>query len=558
MIGFPSTAASAHPSWPRRRAHPSYAEHGLVAAAHPLTAEAGHFVLRRGGNAIDAAVAAGLAAAVVMPEMCGLGGDLFAVIHIPARPGCAAATLSIQGSGTSPRGASIDLIRRHASGSGTRMPYQGPLSISVPGMVDAYFQMLDRFGSRSFAEVMEPAHSLAADGFIVHELGAKSIADAADLLGRDEAAASVFLPGGKPVGAGEKLVQADLGHTLRELAGQGADTFYRGGLAKRITTYLTSVGGALAMDDFADHATEFTRPLESTYRGHTVYQTGLPSQGLIMLEALNIVEHADVAEPQSAESIHLMVEAKKLAYADRLGHAGDPAFHETPIDSLLSKEWAARRFAEIDPSSATRDTGAGQLRDGDTTYICVADGSGMMVSLIQSVSSAFGSGIVGGDTGVVLNNRVGRGFTLEKGHPNIYAAGKKTMHTLNCFLIADEQGRPVLVGGTPGGDGQPQWNLQAITGMVDAGLDVQAAIEQPRWTSWPGTDPSTIDNPFELRLEDRLPERVFDQLAGKGHNVVKLPPWGGGGAAQIIARDPESGVMIGGTDARVEGAVLGF
>ena len=556
MIGFPSP--SSHPSgWSRRRAWPTYGERGMIAAAHPLTAEAGLHVLREGGNAIDAAVAAGLAAAVVMPEKCGLGGDLFAVIHVPGSNGRESTTLSIQGSGNSPRSASLDLIRRHATESG-QMPYQGPLSISVPGMVDAYFQMLDRFGTRTFAEVMEPAHSLAADGFVVHQLGAGSIASSADVLARDEAAAAVFLPGGRPVRAGERLVQADLGKTLQTLAGEGPDAFYRGRIGERITAYLTSVGGALTMEDFGDYTTGFTPPLETGYRGHTVYQTGLPSQGLILLEALNVVEQGNVSDPQSVESIHLMVEAKKLAYADRIGHAADSAFHRTPIDKLLSKAWGAQRFATIDPASAATNVARGTLTDGDTTYIAVADASGMMVSLIQSVSSSFGSGIIGGDTGVVLNNRVGRGFTLEEGHPNIYAPGKKTMHTLNCYLIADEQGRPVLVGGTPGGDGQPQWNLQAIAGMVDAGLDVQAAIEQPRWTSWPGTDPSTIDNPFELRLENRLPEPVFEALAAKGHNVRKMAAWGGGGSAQIIARDPESGIMIGGTDARVEGNVLGF
>ncbi len=557
MIGFPSSTLNVAEPWARRRAYPAYGERGMIAAAHPLTAEAGLRVLREGGNAIDAAVAAGLAAAVVMPEMCGLGGDLFAVIHIPGHNGAAPVTLSIQGSGNSPRSASLDLVKRHATEAG-QMPYQGPLSISVPGMVDAYFQMLDRFGTRSFAEVMETAHTMAADGFIVHHLGAESIAGSADVLARDEAASAVFLPGGRPVAAGERLVQADLGRTFQTLAGDGPDAFYRGAIGERMTAYLTSIGGALSMDDFGDYETEFTAPLETAYRGHTVYQTGLPSQGLILLEALNIVEAADLSNPQSADAIHLMVEAKKLAYADRLGHAADPVFHDTPLRTLLSKDWAAKRFATIDLAAAAADVAHGPLQEGDTTYIAVADASGMMVSLIQSVSSSFGSGIVGGDTGVVLNNRAGRGFTLEEGHPNIYAPGKKTMHTLNCYLIADEMGRPVLVGGTPGGDGQPQWNLQAIAGMIDAGLDVQAAIEQPRWTSWPGTDPSTVANPFELRLEDRLPDEVFADLAARGHNVRKMPAWGGGGAAQIIARDPDTGVMIGGTDARVEGNVLGF
>jgi gamma-glutamyltranspeptidase/glutathione hydrolase len=529
----------------------------MVAAAHPLTAEAGLHVLRQGGNAIDAAVAAGLVAAVVMPEMCGLGGDLFAVIHMPGRGG-RGETISVQGSGISPRSATIHQMRAAGDDNGAQMPYQGPLSISVPGMVDAYEQLLNRYGTKSFADVAENAIALARDGFILQPLGAGSIAGSADILAQDAAAAAIFLPGGKPLQAGERLQQADLGRTIETIAANGAERFYRGEIAKRITEYLASVGGALSMDDFADHETDIGAPLQTTYRNHAVYQTAIPSQGLILLEAFNIVGNAAIDDPLSAGAIHLMVEAKKLAYADRLGHAADAAFHKSPLKTLLSPAWAAKRYAMIDANRAATTVPHGELQDGDTTYLNVVDGDGAMVSMIQSVSSAFGSCVVGGDTGVVLNNRVGRGFTLEEGHVNQYAPGKKTMHTLNCYLVADPQGRPVLVGGTPGGDGQPQWNMQAISGMLDGGLDAQAAIEMPRWTSWPGTDPSGIDNPFELRIEDRMPAGVIAELEARGHLVRLQGPWDGGGSAQTIARDPETGVLIGGTDSRVEGMVLGY
>ncbi|CAN5825762.1 gamma-glutamyltransferase [soil metagenome] len=558
MIGFPRTNSLASHDWPRRRPFPLYAERGMVAAAHPLTAEAGMHILRQGGNAIDAAVAAGLVAAVTMPEMCGLGGDLFAVVHMPGSNGANGETISVQGSGMSPRGASLELMRKHATFEGTQMPYQGPLSISTPGMVDAYEQLLNRYGSMSFAEVAEPAISLARDGFILQPLGARAIASAVEVLSRDSAAAAVFLPEGKPLETGQRLRQTDLATTIEAIATGGAKVFYTGDVGKRITDYLASLGGALSMDDFADYATEITAPLQTTYRDHTVFQTAIPSQGLILLEALNIVEHAQIDDPLTAEAIHLMVESKKLAYADRIGHAADLAFHDTPINTLLSEAWAKKRYDEIDAGRASTSVAAGKLQDGDTTYLSVSDGKGAMVSLIQSVSSAFGSGVVGGDTGIVLNNRVGRGFSLEDGHVNQYAPGKKTMHTLNCYLVADPHGRPVLVGGTPGGDGQPQWNMQAIVAMLDAGMDAQAAIEMPRWTSWPGTDPSTIDNPFELRIEDRINPDVVADLESRGHHVRIVGGWAGGGASQIIARDPETGVLIGGTDARVEGNVLGF
>jgi gamma-glutamyltranspeptidase len=558
MIGFPSDSPSAAQGWARRHAWPLYAEHGMVGAAHPLTAEAGLRVLRQGGNAVDAAVAAGLVAAVVMPEMCGLGGDLFAVIHAPGANGSAGETVSVQGSGISPRNAPIELMRANGDADGTQMPYQGPLSISVPGMVDAYERLLERFGTMSFAAVAETAIDLARDGFILLPLGAGAIAAHAADLARDPAAASVFLPGGKAPHAGERFKQPGLARTIETIASEGAETFYRGTIAREITAYLDSVGGRLSMDDFADHETDISAPLETTYRGHTVYQTAIPSQGLILLESLNIVEAADISDPLSAEAIHILVEAKKLAYADRLGHAADTRFHPSRVETLLAKDHAAARFGQIDPSRAATDVPAARLQDGDTTYLNVVDDHGMMVSLIQSVSSAFGSCVVGGGTGVVLNNRVGRGFTLEDGHVNQYAPGKKTMHTLNCYLIADAHGRPVLVGGTPGGDGQPQWNLQAIAGMVDGGLDAQATIEQPRWTSWPGTDPSVVANPYELRIEDRLSDDVIAGLESRGHVVQRIGPWDGGGAMQVIARDPETGILIGGTDGRVEGNILGY
>jgi gamma-glutamyltranspeptidase len=484
-----------------------------------------------------------------MPEMCGLGGELFAVLSAGAEP------IAVQASGKSPRNASLELMRELGS---DKMPYDGPHSIAVPGMVDAYFKLLEHYGTMSFAQIAEPAVQLARTGFPLQQLGAEAIALHADLLARDEAAAAIFLANGPNPSAGDRLVQTDLAETLEQLGRQGAESFYQGDLAERMTRYLQHAGGRLTVEDFADFRTVIDAPYATAYRGHTVYQTRLPSQGLILLEALNIVENAELGDLQSADGIHTLVETKKLAYADRLGHLADPDFRRAPVEQLLSKEWAKHRFERIDASRAATDVPHGDIHDGDTTYLCIIDGEGRMVSLIQSVSSSFGSGIVAGDTGVLMNNRVGRGFSLVEGHPNIYAPGKKTMHTLNCFLIADGSGSPVLVGGTPGGDGQPQWNLQLIAGMVDGGIDVQETIEQPRWTSWPGTDPSVIDNPIELRVENRLPDEVFSALEERGHTVRLQDAWGGGGAAQIIARNPDTGLLIGGTDARVGGSVLGF
>ena len=556
MIGFPGTSPAPQP-WLRRRDAPLYAANGIVAAAHPMTASSGLAVLQRGGNAVDAAIAAALTAAVVMPEMCGLGGDIFAIVHKPAKNGNAGRTVSFLGSGISPRATTIEQMRANGTDGGTKMQHQGPLSIGVPGMVDGYFTMLREFGSRSFAELAEQAIGHAERGFPLTKDGALSIRLSAPMLAKYPSSAAVFLANGADPGEGTLLRQPDLARTLQRIAADGPDVFYRGEIATRIAKGVQEVGGALSVDDLAGHCTTVTPPIQTNYRGNTVYQTGIPSQGMILLEALNIVEALGEL-PADVPGIHRLVEAKKLAYADRLGYAVDPAFGDARHNTLLSPDWAAKRAAEINPKKAMDNVVAAEMQDGDTTYLCVVDRDGMMVSLIQSVSSAFGSGIVAGATGVVMNNRVGRGFSLIDGHPNIYAPGKKTMHTLNCFMVADEQGRMVLTGGTPGGDGQPQWNLQMLTGMIDYGWDVQATIDAPRWTSWPGTDPISLPNPYELRVESRLGEADLAVLRALGHRVVMQDSWDGGGAAQLIARDPETGILAGGSDPRVEGQAAGF
>lgn len=559
-LGFPRALAMPPiGSWTRRRETATYSQRGMVGAAHPLISAAGLREFDRGGNAVDAAVCAGLVAAVVMPEMCGLGGDLFAIVHRPARNG-PSETLAVLGSGIAPRGAGIDLMREHGDDGGRLMPTRGPLSVSVPGMPDAYRALLERFGTRSFADVADPAVGYAADGFPLTRHGAAAIENSADLLRRFPSSVAVFLPDGRAPRAGTVLRQPDLGQTLTRLAQHGTDDFYRGQIAQRIADFMAESGGALTVDDFADHTTEIAPPLTTTYRGYQVHTPGIPAQGLILLEALNIAEQADFRQigVDSATAVHLLVEAKKLAYADRLAEAGDPAFVDTPIGRLLSKEWATSRFAEINPGRAADEVAIPSYAHGDTTYLCVVDADGMMVSLIQSVSSNFGSGIVAGDTGIVLNNRCGRGFSLDDRHPNRYEPGKKTMSTLHCWMIEAPDGTGLVVGGTPGGDGQPQWNLQTIVGLIDGGLDAQAATELPRWTSWPGTDPATLPNPFELRIEDRFGDEVIEELDRRGHRLKRLGPWSAGGATQVIARDPDTGVLAGGSDPRAEGVALGI
>jgi gamma-glutamyltranspeptidase/glutathione hydrolase len=313
------------------------------------------------------------------------------------------------------------------------------------------------------------------------------------------------------------------------------------------------------MDDFADHATDIGTPLSTTYRGYTVYETALPTQGFVVLEALNICENARLGEAgiSSAQGVHTSISALRQAFADRRAYAGDPLHVETPMTTLLSKEWAKERYATI-PVDRLVDERAGVISGGNTTSLTCIDGDGLMISLIWTVSDSYGSRVVAGDTGILLTNRAGHCFSLEPGSPNLYAPGKRTMHTLNCYLIANEEGTPVLVGGTPGGDFQPQWNLQTITGLIDEGLDVQQASEVPRWQMGPATYPAERGEAFSLTIEDRVGEDTLAGLEAMGYPLTRAGAWGAGGSVQVIARDPETGLLAGGSDPRAEGMAIGL
>lgn len=527
---------------------------GAIAAAHPLVSTSGMAVLQNGGNAMDAALTASAVANVVLPQMCGLGGDTF-LLYYEARSG---KTFGLNSSGPAPLAAT----REEFIGRGyTKMPFLGPLAIGVPGAVDAYAVAAERFATRSLAELFAPAIDYAERGHPLTPGCANSIANARDTLAGYPGSAATFLPDNQPPRAGRLFANPALAASLRAVGGGGRAAFYEGELGNRIVAALRELGGLFTLDDWASHHAElYEPPLATTHRGATIYQTSLPTQGHILLEALNIVEHEDLSALGwlSPAAIHLLVEAKKLAYGDRLAFSGDPRFIDTPLAMLVSKEFAAGRYGEIDRRRAAATQRGARLpeRVGDTTYLCVVDRDGNACSYITSLSASMGSGVVAGDTGILLNNRVGRGFTLEAGHPNVLAGGKRTMHTLNAYL-ATRDGRPWLVGGTPGGDGQPQWNLQVLTHILDYGLDPQAAIEAPRWTSFPGTDPINMEREFELRIEDRVGPATIQALEALGHTVKPQGAWSGGGAVQLIAIDGD-GVMQAATDPRAEGQALAF
>ncbi|HEU0115779.1 MAG TPA: gamma-glutamyltransferase family protein [Thermomicrobiales bacterium] len=560
-LGFPTTAEwkQRSASSGTRRPSPVIARNGIVASAHPLISATGLGVLQQGGNAVDAAVAASLVGGVVLPAMCGLGGDLFAVVHGRSRAG-KTETLAFHGSGVGPSNATVETMRARGDRGGAIMAQFGPLSPSVPGYVDGCFALLDRFGSRSFAELAQPAIRYASEGVALSPLVTRWIAETAGRLREQPATAAVFLPGGDVPAVGTPLRQPDLARSLQAIADGGRDVFHAGELAERICAALAAQGGLLSLDDFAGHATDVSAPIATTYRDHVIYETTLPTQGFVVNETLNIVEHADLAGMglSSATAVHLLAESLGRAFADRNAYAGDPRCVDVPLDVLLSKKWAARRWGTIDPARAATDIAPGRLSPGDTTFLCVVDGDGMMISLIFSLSEWFGSRVVAGDTGILLNNRAGHCFSLVDGHPNQFAPGKRPMHTLNCWLIAGPDGAPLVAGGTPGGDFQPQWNVQTIAGLIDAGLDVQRAVEQPRWQIWPATYPADLGNPLELRVEDRLGEATIAALERMGHRIVRAGDWGAGGSAQVIARDPATGVLAGGSDPRSEGLAIGY
>jgi len=533
---------------------PVMARRGMVVSGHPLAAAAGMRVLASGGNAVDAAVATAGVLGVVQPMMSGLGGDTFMLVYRAADRRVEA----VNSSGIAPYAATPEWF---TSRGHRKMPLRGMLAVSVPGAVDAMVTALERWGSGRFSlgQLLEPAIGYADEGFPVAPKVAFWIRQAADVIAGFPSTARVFIPQGNLPGAGDVLVMKDLARSLRMVAAGGREVFYRGDLAARLTRYIGEHGGLLTGREFAEHRCEVYEPIATTYRGLTVCTTAPPSQGVIVLEMLNILEGfpPDRLRWGTAEAVHLMTEAKKLAFADRLAHLGDPRFVDNPLDLLIAKDYAARRRRAIDPRRAAAEVPAGMPAEkvGDTTYFSVADGEGNVVSYITSLSASFGCGEIVDGTGILLNNRAGRGFVLEPGHPNCLAPGKRTMHTLMPFL-ALRDGVPVLAFGTPGGDGQPQWNTQVFSNIVDGGLSVQEAIEAPRWFSFPGTDPATLPAPFELRLESGFPQETIADLAARGHAIREMGEMEAGGGAQAIQiRD---GVFWGGSDPRVDGCAIGY
>jgi gamma-glutamyltranspeptidase len=516
---------------------------GMVASAHPLATLAGVDVLRAGGTAADAAVAVNAVLAVTQAYCCGVGGDLFCLYYEAA----SRRVHFLDGAGRSGSRATLDEVRRRGW---ERLPTRGPATVSVPGCIRAWAMLLDRFGSRPLAELLGPAIRCAERGFPQTVLTAQAAEEMSGAIS-DPEWHRIFAPGGRVPRPGELVVQADLARTLRDLASEGPDLVYRGRIAHAIARRLEG-DGFLVDDDLARHSGEWGETIATTYRGVTVHQTPPPTQGLAALLALNLLEGFPLSRHpvHSVEHLHLLIETVKLAYADRDRWIGDPEHARVPVAALLDKAYARRRRGVFDPRKAQAQ-GWGDP-EGDTTGFVVADGAGNLISVIQSVFHSFGSGVIPPGTGIVLHNRGGH-FSLDPTHPSRLEPRKRPFHTLTASIVSRGE-RPMVGFATMGGNGQAMFHAQALTNLLDYSMDVQEAIERPRFligAFLPG-EPDDI-----IRLESRVPRRVMAALERRGHRIRPAPEFFHkvGHAHGIVVGD---GVLMGGADPRGDGIALGF
>jgi gamma-glutamyltranspeptidase len=526
---------------------------GAVASNHPLATQAGLLTLQAGGDAVDAAVAIGATLGVVEPFMSGLGGDGFYHVYRKAT----GEAVVFNATGTAPAAATPE---RYAAG----IPISGPLSFSIPGTVGGWGAMHARYGRKPWAGLFESAIHYAGEGFGATPTYRNFAGEGAKVLISDARSARTFLHDGRAPSLGATIVQPDLARTLAQLAEQGADSFYRGAIATRLTAGLQEAGALVTADDLAGCHPEEQAPISVQYRGYTVTEAPPNSTGWVLLQELKIVELFDLAAMGaiSADAVHTLVEAKKLAFEDRERWGGDPRFFSAPLDELLSDEYAAHRATLIDRRRAGPGVRVPAMAAGaggtNTTYYCVVDGEGNAVSAIQSINSTFGSGVTAGDTGILLNNRISY-WHLEPGHPNRLEPGKRVRHTMNPPMVFKD-GELWAVFGTPGGDNQVQVNLQVLTSMIDFDFDAQQAAEAPRWKSdAPGQLANyPHDAPDALTLEARFAAGVRDELAGRGHNVVTVGDLEGPCSIEIIRRDPSNGMLMAGSDPRRDGWALAY
>jgi gamma-glutamyltranspeptidase/glutathione hydrolase len=517
---------------------------GIVASESPLASQAGAAILARGGNAVDAAIATHAVMTVVAPMWDGIGGDLFAIVYD-------AKTQKVYGmnaSGWAPAAQSLDRLKQKGFHD---TPQRGIESATVPGAVDGWQKLLDRFGKKKMDEVLAPAIQIADSGYPVTEWIALHFGSNLDLLRADKNAAHTYLISGRVPRLGEVVRNPDLAWSLREIAQHGRDAFYRGKITDRLLALSQREGGAFTAEDFAKYSSEWVEPISTTYRGWTVYELPPNVQGIGALEMLNIMERFDLGQfgLNSAHTLHLEIEAKKLAYADVARYIADPRTAKIPVAGMLSKQYAAERAKLIDPNHANCAVTPGKpLPDaGDTTYLSVVDREGNMVSLIESNYAEFGSGLVADGTGFVLHDR-GALFSFDPASPNVIAGHKRPLHTIIPAMMQKDRLR--IAFGIMGGWNQAQAHAQFVSHIVDFKQNIQAALETARFTkiSFAGCDVS---------IEDRVAPNVIAELKAKGHEIDLhhgySDTFGGG---QAVMRDYAAGVNYGASDPRKDGAAI--
>jgi len=516
------------------------ASHAMVASSQPLASQTGLDVLKRGGNAVDAAIAMAAVLNVTEPNMTGIGGDAFMMIYSSKTKKIEA----LNASGRAPRKLTREVV---ISKGNTQMPLAGMETITVPGAFDGWITVLEKHGTMKLPELLAPAIDLAENGFPLME---KTVADwlpEVDKLKRNEAASSTYLINGTAPKPGTVFVQKNLARTFRTLAKGGRDAFYRGEIGRTIVDYVQKHGGYLTMEDLAEHKSTWVEPISTTYKGHTLYEFPPNNQGLTALLLLNILEPIDLKGMQSdpVRYYHTLIEATKIAFADRNRYIADPAFSKVPVTELLSKDYAAGRRALIHPDKAIDPPAYGDIKMGsDTTYFTVVDKDRNAVSFINSLFNSFGSGIVAGDTGIMLHNR-GNLFTLTAGHPNQIAPGKRPFHTLIPAMVMKD-GIPWISFGVMGGDMQAQGHAQVLANLIDFGMNIQEAGEAPRFR----------DSGTGLALESAFSADARAGLTSRGHKLINSSGvWGG---FQGILIDPRTKVMQAGSDPRKDGMAAGW
>lgn len=529
------------------------ARNGAIATSQPLATAAGLRVLQSGGNAIDAAVTAAAVLAVVEPTMNGAGGDLFAIVY-------SAKDRKVHGLNASGRAGSLATVDEFKKRNVQRIPLRGELSVSVPGVVDGWSELLTKHGTRTLAQALEPAIKYAREGYAVSEIIAGQWKGVEEMLARDPVSAKTFLLDGKAPAPGDVFKNPALADSLEQIAKGGRDVFYKGAIAKAIADEMEKRHGLITLKDLAAHHADWVEPIATTYRGYQVLELPPNTQGIAALEMLNLMEGFDLKSMGwgSAEYLHALVEAKRIAFADRGAWIGDPA--STPqkaVERMLSKEYAAERRKEIDPAKRTAryapmtidgrsapDPDDEPVGRGDTVYLTAADAEGNVISLIQSLYETFGSGIVAGDTGIMLHNR-GNLFTLTEGHANQIAPGKRPFHTL-VPAMALKDGVPWLSFGVMGGDMQAQGHAQVLSNLIDFGMNIQEAGEAPRFR----------DSGNGLALESPFSAEARAGLAQRGHRLIdSRGAWGG---FQGILIDPKTRVLMAGSDPRKDGMAAGW